>query len=90
MTSWECKLDVKGRLEVSSENNIKKSPENFGMNDAKELFTSVAEKLRISKLDCPDGGSQEEKEIKNSSCRGTIGCLNYLANTTRPDKTFVL
>ena len=58
------------------------------MKDAKELFTPVAEKQQISKSDCPDEGSQEQKEMKNCNFRGMIVCQNYLANTTRPDITF--
>ena len=77
----------KGRLEISQENYIKKILENFGMKDAKGLFRPVAEKQQISRSDCPDGGSQEQKEMKNCNFRGMIGCLNYLANTTRPDIT---
>ena len=49
----------KGRLEISQENYIEKLLENFGMKDAKGLFTPVAEKQQISRSDCPDEGSQE-------------------------------
>ena len=80
----------KGRLEISQENYIEKLLENFGMKDAKGLFTPVAEKQQISRSDCPDEGSQEQKEMKNCNFRGMIGCLNYLANTTRPDITFAV
>ena len=59
------------------------------MKDAKGLFTPVAEKQQISRTDCPDEGSQEQK-MKNCKFRGMIGCLNYLANTTRPDITFAV
>ena len=60
------------------------------MNDAKRIFTPVAEKQQISKSDCPCEGSQEQKEMKNCNFRGLIGCLKYLANTTRPDTTFAI
>ena len=60
------------------------------MKDAKGLLTPVAEKQQISKSDCPDKGNQEQKEMKNCKFRGRISCLNYLANTTRPDITFVV
>ena len=68
---------------------IEKLLEYFGMKDAKGLFTPVAEKQQISKSDCPDKGSQEQK-MKNCNFRGMMGCLNYLTNTTRPDKTFAV
>ena len=60
------------------------------MKDAKGLFTPVAEKQQFSRSLCPDEGSQEEKVMKNCKIRGMIGCLNYLANTTRPDITFAV
>ena len=65
----------KGRLAISQENYIKKLLENFGMKDAKGLFTPVAEKQQNSKSNCPDEGSQEQK-MKNCNFRGMIGCLN--------------
>ena len=64
-----------GRLETFHENYIEKLLGNFGMKDAKGLFTPVAEKQRISESDCPDEGSQEQK-MKNCNFRGMIGCLN--------------
>ena len=80
----------KDGLEISQENYIEKLLENFGMKDAKGLFTPVAEKQQINRSDCPDEGSQEQKEMKNCNFRGMIGCLNLLANTTRPDITFAV
>ena len=65
----------KGRLAISQENYIKKLLENFGMKDAKGLFTPVAEKQQNSTSNCPDEGSQEQK-MKNCNFRGMIGCLN--------------
>ena len=79
----------KGRLEICQETQIEKLLGNFGMKDAKGLFTPVAEKQQSSKSDCPDEGSQEQKEMKNSF-RGMIGCLNCLANKTRPDIPFAV
>ena len=60
----------KGRLEISQENYIEKLLENFGMKDVKGLFTPVAEKQQISRSDCPNEGSQEQKEMKNCNFRG--------------------
>ena len=60
------------------------------MKDAKGLLTPVAEKQQMSRSLCPDEGSQEEKVMKNCKIRGMIGCLNYLANTTRPDIFFAV
>ena len=50
----------------------------------------VAEKQQISKPECPDEGSQEQKELKNCNFRGMIGCFRYLPNTTRHDLTFAV
>ena len=80
----------KGSLEISLEIYIEKLLENFGMKDAKGHFTPVAEQQQISKSDCPDEGSQEQKEMKNCNFRGKIDCLNYIANTTRPYLTFAM
>ena len=60
----------KGRLEISQENYIEKLLENFGMKNAKGLFTPVADKQQISRSDCPDEGSQEQKEMNQSRICG--------------------
>ena len=60
------------------------------MRDAKTVLTSTLEKIPISNVDCPSKGSKEEKEMKCCNYRGLIGSLNYLANTSRPDITFVV
>ena len=49
----------KGRLVIFEGKYIEKLLENFGMKDAEERFTPVAEKQQISKSDCPDEGSQD-------------------------------
>ena len=80
----------KGRLENSQKNYIEKLLDIFGMKNYKGLFTDVAGKHQISKSDCPDEGSQEQKEMKICNLRELISCLNYLANTQRPDLTFAV
>ena len=79
----------KSRLEVSRENYIEKSLETFGKKDAIGLFTRVAEKQQIIKSDRPAAGSKEQK-MERCYFPEMIGCLNYLANTTRPDTTFAV
>ena len=55
------------------------------MLDCKSVVTPLAEKLVLSKADCPDDNSDEESEMKQHDYRGLVESLNYLATTTRPD-----
>ena len=77
------------KIEISQESNIEKLLGNFGMSDAKTAFTPALEKVPISSVDCPSKGGKEEKEMC-CNYRGSIGSLNYLANTSRPDIPFVV
>ena len=60
------------------------------MSDAETVFTPALENVPISSVDCLSKGSNEEKEMKCCNYRGSFDSRNYLANTSRPDITFVV
>ena len=65
--NWFLGMQIRrdiGRVEISEENYIKKLLEIFVKKEAKELFTPVAEKQQISEPDCPDEGSEKQKNKK--------------------------
>ena len=43
---------------------------------------------KMTKEDCPLQGSIEQKNMKKCDYRGPVGCLNYLALSSRPDICF--
>ena len=62
--NWFLEMQIgheKGRLEVSQANYIKKLLENFEIEDAKRLFTPVAEKQQISESDCPEAAKNKRR-----------------------------
>ena len=78
------------KIEISQKSYREKLLENFSLSDAKTVFAPALEKVPITRVDCPSKGNKEEKEMKCCNDRGLIGSLNCLANTSRPDITFVI
>ena len=60
----------------------------FGMAECKAVSTPLAEKLVLSKADCPTQGTEEAAAMVDNDYRGLVGSINYLATTTRPDLAF--
>ena len=92
--NWFLGIQIRSdanKVEFSQESYIETLLEIFGMSDAKTAFTPALEKFLIGFVDCPSNGSKEkeEEEMKCCSYKSLIG-LNYLANTSRPDETFVV
>lgn len=78
-----------GRVEISQHQYITTLLTRFGMEQCKPVSTPVAEKAKFKRDDCPPDGSPQQREMKNFDYRGLIGCLNYLATTTRPDLAYI-
>ena len=78
------------KIEISQESYIEKRLENFGMSNAITAFSPALDKVPISSVDFPSKGGREEEEMMCCNYRGLVGSLNYLANTSRPDITFVV
>ena len=58
--------------------------EKFNMSESKTLETPFDVSLKLSKLDSPDIGSNEHREMQLCDSRSIVGCLNYLALLSRP------
>ena len=75
-------------IEINQEQYIKKLLERFGLRSWKSVETPLAEK-KLTREDCPQEGSEEQERMKNFDYRNLVGCLNYLACSSRPDIAFV-
>ena len=58
------------------------------MNDCRPIGTPLEENSKLSKNDCPQEGSEEQFRMSKTNFRSLIGCLNYLALSSRPDICF--
>ena len=58
------------------------------MNDCRPIGTPLEENCKSSKNYCPREGSQEQLRMSKTNFRSLIGCLNYLALSSRPDICF--
>ena len=59
------------------------------MNDCNPVGTPLEENYKFSTKDCPQEGSQQQLRMRKTNIRSLIGCLNYLAQSSRPDMCFV-
>ena len=55
------------------------------MTESKTLETPLDIGLKLSKFVSPEIGSNEQREMQSCDCWGILGCLNFLALTSRPD-----
>ena len=76
------------KIKVTQEKCIEKVLETFKMNDCRPIGTPLEENFKISKNDCPQEGSEEQLRMRKTNFRSWIGCLNYLALSSRPDICF--
>ena len=74
-------------IEINQEQYIQKLFERFGLESCKSVETPLAE-IKLTREDCPQEGSEEQERIKNFDFRNLVGCLNYLACSSRPDIAF--
>ena len=70
-------------LKNSQEKYIEKILETFKMNDCRPIGTPLEKKYKLSKNDCPQKGSEEQIRLSKINFRSLIGCLNYLALSSR-------
>ena len=57
----------------------------FKLSESKTLETPLDVNLELSKIDSSEIGSNEHREMQSCDHRVIVGCLNYLALTSRPD-----
>ena len=75
-------------IKIRQEKYIEKILETFKMNDCRTIGTPLEENCKLSKKDCPQKGSEEQLRMSKTNFRSWIGCLNYLALSSRPDICF--
>ena len=89
---WFLGMNIKcteGRVVINQTHYVERLLEKYGMEKCKAVSTPMAEKVSLSKADCPEDGSAEQLEMQGLDFRGLVGSINYLATTTRPDLAFV-
>ena len=74
-------------IEINQEQYIEKLLERFGLESCKSVETPLAE-IKLTREDCPQEGSEEQERMKSFHYRNLVGCLNYLACSSRPDIAF--
>lgn len=79
----------KGSIKISQKKYINEIIERFGMDSCKTAYTPLASGIKLSKEMEPKN-TDEIKLMENKPYKELIGCLNYLANTTRPDISFTV
>lgn len=78
-----------GSIHISQEAYVKNIIERFGMAYANPVSTSMETGIKLSRED--EASSKEEKdEMKQTPYRELVGCLTYIANTTRPGLAFAV
>ena len=84
------KIDYSGNeIRMSQEKYVEKLISRFRMTEARPITFPFGENEKLTKKDCPLEGSIEQENIKKTcDYRGLVGCLNYLALSSRPDICF--
>ena len=71
-------------MKISQENYIEKILEICKMNDCRPIGKALEENCKLSKNDCPQEGKEEQLRMSKTNFRSLMGCLNYLALSSRP------
>ncbi|HSG20220.1 MAG TPA: Ty1/Copia family ribonuclease HI, partial [Burkholderiaceae bacterium] len=81
-----------GEVRLSQESYIQQCLRRFGLENAKEKRTPAApDAVKVlTQAACPEKGSAEANEMRKNDYRGLVGCLLWLAATTRPDISWVV
>ena len=72
------------KIMLSQETYIEKLTDKYKMSDCRTLETLFDVSSKLSKFNSPEIGSKEYKEMQSCDYWGIVGCLKYLAFTTRP------
>ena len=86
--SWFLNIKIertKNEIKLSPEAYVEKLQEKFYMSESKTLETPLDVSLKLSKLDSPEIGSNGDRELQSCNFRGIVGCMSYLALTSRQD-----
>ena len=83
------KVDYSGNeIRINQQKCVEKLLSRFKMTEAKLIITHLGENKKLTKEDCPLEGSIEQENMKKCEYRGLVGCLNYLALSSRPENCF--
>jgi hypothetical protein len=74
---------------LSQEKYVMDMLKRFDMEDCR-VHVIPAEDRRLTKMDCPEEGSEEQLEMRREPYRSMIGSLNYAATTTRIDISYAV
>ena len=80
-------LKKENSIEINQEHHIEKLLERFGLESCKSVETALAE-IKLIREDFPQERSEEQERMKIFDYRNLVGCLNYLACSSRPDISF--
>ena len=80
-------VEKENSIEIKQEQYIQKLLERFGLKSCKSVETPFAE-IKLTREDCSQEGSEEQECMKKFDYRNLVGCLNYLACSSRPDISF--
>ena len=86
--SWFLNIKIEqteNEMKQSQEDNVEKLLEKFIMSESKTLETPLDVNLKLSKLESPEIGCNEHREMQSCDYRVIVGCLIYLALTSKPD-----
>lgn len=79
----------KDTLALDQQQYIENILERFGMTDAKPVATPLNPSEKLTKEFCPRNDEEKAKMAK-IPYQEAVGCLNYLAQSTRPDIAFAV
>lgn len=75
-------------IRISQTTYIQKVLQRFGMIDAKPMITPSEPSFKLTKRE--ETGKEEVTQEPRFPYREAIGCLNYIAGTTRPDISYAV
>ena len=73
---------------INQEKYVEKMLSRFKMTKSIPITTTLGENEKLTKKDCPLKCSIEQENVKKCDYREFVGCLNYLALSSRPDIQF--
>ena len=90
--SWFFNFKIEGtenKIMLRQEAYIEELIEKYKMSDSRTLKTPLDVSSKLPKLDSPKIGSKEYQFVQSCDYRGKVGCLNYLASSSRQDITHI-
>ena len=90
LLGMEIAYDQAGKsMTITQEQYIKSIAERFNQENARDTANPCDESMKLSKADAPQN-EQEEDEMSKRPYRSLVGCLQYVAQCTRPDVAYAV